>query len=385
MSAGPLLAAAKPDSAEAPTAQAELRPSPRRAELVALRRIAAAILVLMMAAAIYFARDLLQPVTLGALIALTFSPLVRAAARRGLPAPLSAVALILVIGGGGVGAALSIGGTAAEFADEAPRLGALLRIRLAGISESVEAVKNVSEEVEKIAGGGEEPGRVVVAPPGLLSSALDGMASAGATLAVAFTVALFLLAGGRGLHVKVVRSFSRFRDKRSALETVLEIEQRISRYLLTITLINAGLGLCVFAAFFAIGMPYPYLWGVGAFLLNFMPYVGTVVGVALSGAIGIVTFDTLGYAALAPVAYLALGSFEGQVVTPAILGRRLEIDSVAVLLSLVFWTWAWGVAGALIAVPMLVVFKTIAERTESLAGVARLLEPGEGPVAPPGD
>jgi predicted PurR-regulated permease PerM len=152
-----------------------------------------------------------------------------------------------------------------------------------------------------------------------------------------------------------------------------DIERKVSRYLLTITLINAGLGIVITIALAVIGLDYAYIWGSAAFLLNFVPFVGALVGTAMVAAYAIVSFDSVSYAFLAPAAYLLLTVVEGQFVTPTLVGRRLEMNTVAVFLTVVLWGWLWGVPGALVAVPFLVVFKVICENFEGLETMANFL------------
>jgi predicted PurR-regulated permease PerM len=161
---------------------------------------------------------------------------------------------------------------------------------------------------------------------------------------------------------------------------VYDIERRVSHYLLTIALINAGLGICVGIVLTVLGMPYPYIWGIAAFLLNFLPYLGALTGVALVAALSIVTFDSFSYALLPPLAYLTLTTLEGNVVTPMLLGRRLELNTVAVFLTVVLWGWLWGVAGALVAVPFLVVFKVIADNIEGMEVIGNFLGAADAPL-----
>eukprot|EP00919_Chromeraceae_sp_WS-2016_P001245 GHVR01003147.1.p2 GENE.GHVR01003147.1~~GHVR01003147.1.p2 ORF type:complete len:181 (+),score=29.22 GHVR01003147.1:1-543(+) len=155
---------------------------------------------------------------------------------------------------------------------------------------------------------------------------------------------------------------------------VYDVERRVSRYLLTITLINGGLGVAIGLYLAALGMPAPYVWGLAAFLLNFLPYIGGFIGSVLVGAYAIVTFDTVSYAILAPIGYQILTGIEGQLVTPYLVGRRLELNTVAVFLTVVFWGWLWGMAGALVAVPFLVVFKVICDNVTALHIVANFLD-----------
>lgn len=328
-----------------------------------MRRLLLALVAIHAVGAAYLAKDFLLPVALGFLLALTLSPVVRALARFGAPEPVSATVLIAILAAGGFAATYGAGDTIAGLADRAPNFGAELKLRLAKLTRSVEAVKDATETVEDIADGAtssNEVRTVVVNRPGLLASAISGFASAGTSAIVGMILALFMLASGSALQETVIAYFAEETRERRRLAAVVEdIERLISRYLFTITIINACLGVAVAAAFHLIGMPAPLLWGLATFLLNFMPYVGTAIGVCLSAAVAIVTFDTLQYAALAPLAYLVLGSLEGQLATPAVVGRRLEINVVLVFLTVLFWTWLWGVAGALIAVPMLVIAKAV--------------------------
>ena len=196
----------------------------------------------------------------------------------------------------------------------------------------------------------------------------------GGTVAVALVLALFLLASGDMFYLKLVQSFQTFTGKKRALKAVYDVERRVSRYLLTITIINAGLGISVGLYLFALGLPVPYVWGLAAFLLNFLPYIGGVIGAVLVGAYAIASFDSLGYAILAPIGYQILTGVEGQFITPYLVGRRLELNTVAVFLTVVFWGWLWGIAGALVAVPFLVVFKVICENVTALNMIGHFLD-----------
>jgi predicted PurR-regulated permease PerM len=126
-------------------------------------------------------------------------------------------------------------------------------------------------------------------------------------------------------------------------------------------------------SFYALGMPTPYLWGVMAFALNFIPYVGAVGGISVAAFMAVVTFDSLAYAALAPLSYAVINGIENQFVSPLFLGRRLQLNSVAMLLALTFWTWLWGIAGTIVAVPLLVTIKVFCDHLDSLSGIGEFL------------
>ncbi len=332
--------------------------------------------------ATYFAKDVLLPIVLGILISLTLSPIVRTLGRIGIPAAITSVLLVVSLAASVGFLVYALSTPVSAMMDEAPRAGWKLQAKLKTLTESVEAVKNASEEVEKLASGGEseEVQRVVIERPGILNYAVSSLASAGASLAVALVLSIFLLSSNDLFYSKIVRSFSRFEDKKRALRVIYDIERKVSRYLLTITVINAGLGLAIAAALYLVGVPQFYVWGLIAFLLNFLPYIGAIAGVLLVGVYTLVTVDPLATAFIAMAAYFTCTTIEGQFVTPTVLGRRLEMNTVAVFVTVVFWGWLWGIAGALMAVPFLVLVKVICDNSPNLQTFGSFLgSRGDGP------
>ncbi|MEP3441165.1 MAG: AI-2E family transporter [Sulfitobacter sp.] len=337
----------------------------------------------------FFAKDLILPILLGFLLALTLSPLARSLTRAGIP---SGIAATLIVGFAGAIVLIVVGvaaGTVAMWSDELPQMGAQIQAKLSGLAQTVETVRRATEEVQNI-GAADTAGREVsVRQPGLLDSIMSTGVTLGGTLAVMLVLALFLLASGNMFYIKLVQSFNRLKDKKRALAAVYEVEQRVSRYLLTITLINAALGICIWAWLFALGVPNAQVFGVAGFLLNFLPYIGGVIGALIAGAYAVITFDTVGYALLAPMGYMFLTTLEGQLITPWLIGRRLEMNTVAVFLTVVLWGWLWGIPGALIAVPFLVVFKVVCENVEALNIFSNFLDsrrsmpPSDTPPEPP--
>ena len=347
-------------------------------DLPSIRRSLQALVLIALFVTAYFARDLILPIVLGFLLALTLSPVSRGLSRAGVPPAASgfvlisatAVLILGIIGGSA--------GTVALWSDEIPKMGAEIQQKLRSMSDAVEDVRAATAEVEKI--GTEESGaatqkiqEVVVKPPTLLDSAFDTVAQFGATLAVTLVLALFLLSSGQLFYLKLVQAMPTMAGKKRVLSTVYDVERRVSRYLLTITVINAGLGLAIGLYLTALGLPNAYIWGIAAFLLNFLPYLGGFIGALLVGAFSIVTFDSLGYALLAPLGYQILTGIEGQLITPWLVGWRLELNTVAVFLTVVFWGWLWGIPGALVAVPFLVVFKVVCENFEALNIIGNFL------------
>jgi len=169
----------------------------------------------------------------------------------------------------------------------------------------------------------------------------------------------FLLASGDVFKFKLVTAMPRLSEKKRALSIWRDVEQDVSVYLRTITIINASLGVVIGLGLYAIGLPNALLWGVMAALLNFIPYIGALVGLSVVSVVAIITFDPLSHAMIAPLVYAASNLTESQFVTPSILGKRLSLNPVVVFVSVIFWGWLWGMPGAMMAVPMLIIVSAV--------------------------
>lgn len=337
-------------------------------------RLLTVIAILMTLAVIYFAKDVVLPTVLGFMLALTLGPWVRWLSRRGIPSALSATVLIFGFAALIGIAVLLLGGKVTGWFDEIPRISYELRDKLRGLTESVAAVQDASEQVEDLAKGGEDVAdTVVLRQPGMLNTVVSNLASFVTSLAVGLILALFLLSSGNLFYVKVVESFPTFGDKKRALTAIYEIEKRMSRYIVAITFINAVLGLAIGSAMYLLGVPYPFVWGIAAFCLNYLPLLGGIMGSVGVGAFAIVHFDNIYYAMLAPIAYQSFTALEGQFVTPLLLGARLRLNAIAVFLTVIFWTWLWGIPGALMAVPILALIKVICDHVPALATFGNFL------------
>lgn len=360
------------DALVAPIAAAH-RP-PAHQNLNTIRVLLASLLILHVLVVFYFAKDVLMPIVLGVLLALSLSPVSRGLSRMGVPAPVTAVALIVAVGALTFTALFSLGDQVSEWLEQGPALVDQVRTKLSMIVESVEAVRDATEEVEGLAQNNVRGvQKVEVQEPGFFASAFSNLAGTSTSIGIALVLAMFLLSSGTLFYEKLINSFASMKGKKNALRSVYNVEKSISRYLFTITVINACLGLCVGTAAAAIGLSYAPVWGFVAFAFNFLPFLGTFAGTSLIAAVSVVTFDDLSYAMIAPAAYLILGTIEGQFLTPTIVGRSLKINTVSVFLAVVFWAWLWGIAGALLAVPILVVVKVTCASIPSLRGVSEFL------------
>ncbi|MBX3581438.1 MAG: AI-2E family transporter [Rhizobiaceae bacterium] len=346
-----------------------------RSDTRLMRRLLICMFLLAMVYALYFGRDFVMPVTLAFLLALTLTPIVRFLRKHGIPEGISATLLVVlsVLAIAGTGYFLS--GPVSDLVNDAPQIGRRISERLAEFRHPFERVMQASEQVEKVTETAQEPGvqRVVLAQPGIISQAAGNLLSGSTTAAITFVLSLFLLASGTMFYEKIVQSFARMSEKKRALRIVYDVEREISRYLLTVAIINLGLGTVIGLGLWALGMPNPAVWGVAAAALNFLPYVGAFVTIVLVACISLITFDTLSYALLAPTFVIACNIIEGQFVTPLVVGRRLEINAVSIFIAVAFWSWLWGFVGALIAVPLLVMFKVFCDHFDSWRHVGNFL------------
>ncbi len=361
-------------------------------ELVRIRRLLLLIFLMAALTAVYFARDVLLPIVLAIVLTLTLLPAVRWGERVRIPRGVTAVALVGSMALSLVLAGYFLSGPIGQMVEDAPQIADQLREKFEGIVQRVSSIQEATQEVTDAAADaaaqaqgaapGEEAEPVVVVAEegsgGVLGAAVGGLASASGSVFAALLLTLFLLASGDFYHRRIVEAAPRLRDKVKALTIIRDVERQISRYLGAIFLINAGLGIVVGSVLWLLGMPMAVVWGVLAFLLNFIPYVGNLLTVVLVGAVALVTYDTLWQALLPPLAVIVISGVESNVFTPIAVGRRLELNQVSQLITLAFWTWLWGVPGAILAVPFLVVVKAVCDNVESLQTLGSFLSGDPG-------
>ena len=342
------------------------------------------LLIIAIVAVMYFARDFLLPVVLATFIALTLRPAVRFLAKHLVPPWLSATLLLVVLVTGGLSAGYMLSWQVSTWIDQAPQLTQAFVEKFRGLRPWLDALANLTDKLQDVSAVTSDKAiqEVVVRQPVLpawLVLITWYPLQLAITLVATLVIAVFLMASGDLFYEKLVRVLPTLTDRKRALHIVYDMETEVSTYVLTLAAINAGLGIAIAVTFHALGMPAPYLWGLLTFFLNFIPYVGAVTGGALSAFMAIVTFDSLGYALLIPLAFAIWSLIESEIVNPLILSRRLQMNAVAILLSLAFWAWLWGIAGAAIAVPVLVTIKVFCDHVDGLSGLGEFLS-GRQPV-----
>jgi predicted PurR-regulated permease PerM len=342
--------------------------------LAALRVAVVGLFVLALLGALYVARVVVLPIVLALLFSLILAPVVRGLRRLRLPRWIASAIVVSAVVAGGGGLLYYLATPAAEWMDQAPTSLSKLETELRELMAPVEKMSRATERVERMADvGGTREREVQVASESLSASLMNITLAVVSAAAVMLVLLYFLLTSGDVMVRKVAGVVRSPDGKHRVVEIARTLEESISTYLLTIALINVCLGIGVGTALWLLDMPNPVLWGTMACLLNFVPYLGAMVGVAVVAMVSLLTFDGLAQAALPPLVYLALTSLEGSFITPTILGQRLTLNPLVIFVGIIFWGWMWGVVGALVAVPMLASFKIVCDHVERLKPVGDLL------------
>ena len=331
-------------------------------------------------AALYAAREIVLPVVLAFVLALLLQPPVRMLDRLRVPRVLSAFLLIVLLLGTVIAFGTALAGPAASWAAKLPEGIPRLQEHLSFLRAPIEAVRNflhlaegyVSGQAPSPAGAGAPQSPVTDA--GLWITIFAGSRAFIASLLEMILVLFFLLLAGDIFLRRLVEILPRFSDKRQAIEMSQQIEEDISAYLSTVTIMNAAVGIATALVMWLCGVGDPVLWGAVAFVLNYVPILGPMAGIVLFALAGLLTADGFWPALLPAALYLAIHLAEGETITPMLLSRRFTLNPVLVILSLIFWYWLWGVLGAILAVPMLAVTKIICDRIRVLAAVGHFLE-----------
>ncbi len=323
---------------------------------------------------LYFGRAFFLPIVLALLLSFLLSPVVRGLKKLHIPGALGAALAIFSLLGLLVLGVVELAAPAYEWMGQAPQNLRKLEGKIRDLKKPVQTMSKATEQVEKIAKvSGQDGTPKVQVTESLGARVLSKTTELVSSAVVMFILLYFLLASGDLFLGKLIKVTPSLADKKRAVEIARQIETEVSAYLATITVINIVLGLAVWGALALIGVPNPLLWGVLATFANYIPYLGPILMISVLTMVGLLAFPDIPHALLPPGAFLVLHGLETFLITPMILGRRLTLNPVMIFLGLTFWGWMWGIAGAILAVPILVVFKIFCDHVESLAPVGELL------------
>jgi len=336
------------------------------------------IFVLALLAALYAAREIALPIVLAFILNLLLQPALRMLGRLHVPRVLGALLLISLLFGSIVAFGTALSGPAGTWAAKLPEGVPRLQEHLSFLRAPIEAVRQFMQQAQGyVSGDMQSTGGASQAPiigARLWLTLFSGTRAFARGFFETVLVLFFLLVSGDTFLRRLVEILPHFRDKRRAIEISQHIDRDISAYLITVTIMNAAVGFATALAMWLCGLGDPILWGAVAFLLNYVPILGPMIGIVTFVLAGLLTASTLWRALLPAALYLVIHLAEGETITPMLLARRFTLNPVLVILSLIFWYWMWGVPGAILAVPMLAITKIICDRIRMLAAFGHFLE-----------
>jgi predicted PurR-regulated permease PerM len=356
-------------------------PAPGTAQSPARPRGSTALVVLATLAVgftLWAAQGLLLPVLLAMFFALIGNPIIRLLQRAYVPRFVSAL-LVLVLGLAGTALlAQQLIAPAGEWVRQVPREMHDLAPKLRSLVKPVQEANKAAENIARAAGGENtaKPVQVVKTEVNDPYKALTATPRMIASVLAVVLLTFFFMVYGQSLQRNAIELLPDRQQKRLTVDILQSIEHEMSRYVVTVSLINVVVGMALAGALYWMGVPgdEALLWGTMAAILNYAPYVGPLIGIMVMLLMGFVAFDELWQSVLPAAVYLGLHTLEGQIITPIVLGARLALSPLVLILALMVFGWLWGIVGLLLAVPLLVCFKIVLSKVEGLEGWARLLE-----------
>lgn len=322
------------------------------------------------------ASAIVLPVVLAVVLNLVLQPAVQLLDRIRVPRALGGLLIILLLFTTLVGlvAALSVPAStwAQRLPEGVPRLESHLRI-VAGPLRALQAVIGQAEEAAD-SSGQKGPSVSLRRDLGITGALVSGTRAALDGLFTTAILLYFLLVSSDAFLRRLIEVLPTWRNKRQAVDIFQQIKSDVSVYLLTISCMNLVVGAVTALAMYLCGLGDPLLWGALAFLLNYIPILGPLLGTVVFLLAGMLTFNSFPLAALPPAMYFGVHLIEGETITPMLLARRFTLNPVLVIFSLLFWFWMWGVPGAVLAVPMLAVLKIVCDRVDRLQPLGHVME-----------
>jgi predicted PurR-regulated permease PerM len=340
-------------------------------------RLLAGILAILVLYTCSIAAPLIVPILIALLVSLMLAPAVRMLCNARLPrilATLLVMATVLALLAGVVG---SLAGPARDWLGNAPRSLAKIERTIQSLQQPLRAASEAGERLAELTEGSDgsrrRPERVVEAAPNQLAQLLRATPQVVATLLVTVILIFIFLLHGDLLLRKLVEIAPELRVKKDIVLATRSAQHDLSVYMVSITVINIALGAVTAAGLWWLGVPSPLLWGGVAALLNYAPYIGPLLMMIVLTVVGFGHFDTALEAMTLPGLFLLLNIVEGQLFTPLTVGRRLALDPIVVFVGLVTLGWLWGIAGVLLALPLLTCVRIVADRVSGWETLAKLL------------
>lgn len=326
-------------------------------------------------AVLHIIGSIVMPIILAFLFKMVLDPIMRILDKMRINRSISALLVIVILFGSIIGLGTVLSDPAKKWASKVPTNMSELHDRLSFLSRPIENINGAIKNAEKLAAATDVK-QVTVTVQG--SRWTDRfLTNTGAFLSGVFETILvlfFLLIAGDTFLRRMVEILPRFQDKRQIVDISQQTEHDISAYLFTITLMNAIVGISTGIIMKLCGFEDPALWGMIAFLFNFIPIMGPIACVVLFAMVGLLTKTTPEAALLPAGLYFLVHLVEGMNVTPMLVSRRFTLNPVLVIISLIFWYWMWGIPGAILSTPLLAITKIICDRIQKLKAFGHFLE-----------
>jgi predicted PurR-regulated permease PerM len=350
-----------------PESKGELPPVIRRTEVVAFALVA--LLIICVVAVLYAAKAFFLPVVAAFVVGTMLSPAAGFLERHRIPRAVSAV---LIVTGVGAGVAFIVGLISSplmEWSNRLPELGSLLKDKLHVFDRPLA----LWHELQSMLGGSDTFSTFQMPKFDWVQPAVEFLSPTFTEFLLFFATLILFLASWRDLRRALIMTFADHAARLRMLRILNEIEGHLGGYLLTVTMINLGVGAATGIICAITGMPNAAGLGALAATLNFFPIIGPVAMFAILTVVGVIAFSTIGGGLIAPLAFIGIVFIEGHFVTPTIIGRRLELNALAVFMALAFWTWLWGPMGGFLSSPLLIVALVLKDH----------LMPADSPQLPP--
>lgn len=365
---------AQPRSAPA----AESGAAPRMGGDMVLRAAVIGLFVIALFYTLYFAAPVLIPITVAILLSMLLSPAVEWLERLALPRGLASGIIVIAALAFIVGSVVTLAGPAQEWVTRLPSGFSKIEERLKLIKKPIADIQKATEQIENVTELDKPSQRrqvVELRRPSFAGELLSGTQRAATVVGIVIILLYFLLATGDLFLRKLVALMQSDEHKSRTIDIARSVKKDISFYLVSLTVTNVGYGLLVTGAGWALGLENPLLWGAVTAILSFAPYVGPVVILGLLTMASLISLGSLTAALSLPAIYLCVLLLVQNLISPYIWGRRLSLNPVAIFISIILFGWMWGVAGALLAVPLLASFKVVAERIAALRPAAEFISP----------
>jgi predicted PurR-regulated permease PerM len=333
-----------------PDSRGELPPVIRRAEVVAFTLVA--LLIICIVAVLYAAKAFFLPVVMAFVVGTMLSPAAGFLERHRIPRGVAAVLIVTAVGALVAFIVGLISSPLMTWSTRLPELGSLLKDKLHIFDRPLA----LWQELQGMLGGSDA---LVAAPFQMpkfdwFEPTVGFLSPTFTEFLLFFATLVLFIASWRDLRRALIMTFADHTARLRALRILNAIEEQLGGYLLTVTMINLGVGFATGIVCAVTGMPNPAGLGALAATLNYLPIIGPVAMFVILTVVGVIAFSTLGAGLIAPLAFVGIAFIEGHFVTPTIIGRKLELNALAVFVALAFWTWLWGPMGGFLSSPLLI-------------------------------